>query len=196
MNAQRRRRYGIRPVFLRILFCSVVSGVKVQAVLVPIPLLGSSDVTVDEGFEQFVPVPGVLQSPLEGPNEVVKDVLHAVVAFKHHLLDVVGFPSAHDEFPLGLNFAGLRVEEEAHLFLSPVHQVHHLKKLVDVLFNRFFMNEGELEKRTLLIGFKNAARGAEFVFELVDVAPFFSATRFHERRFRSQSGIENGVQFV
>jgi len=178
------------------LFCSVIGGVKVKTALVPFSSLGSADVSVDEGFEHVVPVSGVLQSPLEGPNEIVKDVLHAVVAFKHHVLDVVGFPSAHDEFPLGLNFAGLRVEEEAHLLLGAVHEVHHLKKLVDVLFNRFFMNEGELEKRTLLIGFKNAARGAEFVFELVDVAPFFSATRFHERRFRSQSGIENRVQFV
>jgi len=154
------------------LFCSVIGGVKVKTALVPFSSLGWADVSVDEGFEHVVSVSCVLQPPLEGPNEIVKDVLYAVVAFKHHLLDVVGFPSAHDEFPLGLDFATLRVEEEAHLFLGAVHEVHHLKRLVDVLFNRFFGNEDELEKRTLFIGFKNAAREPEFVFELVDISPF------------------------
>ena len=102
---------------------SSVGGVKPFLPLVAVFAFLAVFVVFGEGLKEGFEITAGLDLPVKGPEHVVKDVLHAVVAFKHHFLNLLWLASFNDELPLGEEGAVAEVIEEAHLVLDAVHDV-------------------------------------------------------------------------
>ena len=112
-------------------------------------------VVFGKGLEEGFVIATGSDLPVKGPEHVVKDVFHAVVAFKHHFLNFLRLASFNDELPLGEEGAVAEVIEEAHLVLDAVHDVDDFQEFGNVFFADVFVHERQLEKGAVFIGLKH-----------------------------------------
>lgn len=164
---------------------SSVSWVEPFLALVAVFAFFTVVVVLGEGFEEGFVIAIVVDLPVKGPEHVVKDVLHAVVAFKHHFLNLLRLPTLDDELPLGEERAVAEVIEEANQILDAVHDVDDFKQFGNVFITNVLVHERQLEEGAVLVGFKHAFGVTSLVLKFVDVAPFLTVTGLHERCIRS-----------